>query len=397
VTPRLEVAAGIGPGDLVAVTLPPGPAWLELVPEIWAAEAAVLPLDHRLPSLEAASLVRHARPTVRIAGREGESAAVRLDDGAPVEHGVALVVHTSGTGGEPKLARFDRSAVEAAVEASTRALGARPSDRWVCYLPVAHIAGMLVLLRGMLTGAPVTVRPRFAPASIAGDPEGAYVSLVPTMVHRALGSDADLSRYRAILVGGSPLSPDLRARAEGAGARVIETYGLTESCGGVVYDGRPLDGVEVRVDEGGGIELRGPTLMRGYLHDDEATERAFTGDGWLRTGDAGMIGPDGRLLVTGRLDELIVSGGEKVWPSEVEGVLLEHHKVAEARIDGVPDAEWGERVVAQVVPRDPSDPPTLDELRSLAASRLARHKAPRELVLVERLPRTSSGKLRRAP
>jgi O-succinylbenzoic acid--CoA ligase len=178
---------------------------------------------------------------------------------------------------------------------------------------------------------------------------------------------------------------------------VIETYGLTESCGGVVYDGRPLDGVEVRVDEGGGIELRGPTLMRGYLHDDEATERAFTGDGWLRTGDAGMIGPDGRLLVTGRLDELIVSGGEKVWPSEVEGVLLEHHKVAEARIDGVPDAEWGERVVAQVVPRDPSDPPTLDELRSLAASRLARHKAPRELVLVERLPRTSSGKLRRAP
>jgi O-succinylbenzoic acid--CoA ligase len=177
---------------------------------------------------------------------------------------------------------------------------------------------------------------------------------------------------------------------------VIETYGLTESCGGVVYDGLPLPGVEMRVNDEGGIELRGPTVMLGYRFDPEATKAAFTDDGWLRPGDAGEIDAEGRLHVVGRVDDLVNSGGEKVWPQEVESALREHPGVAEVGVGGRLDAEWGQRVVAFVVPVDPTAPPTLEELRDFAGARIGRHKAPRELVLVDELPHSSSGKLRRA-
>jgi O-succinylbenzoic acid--CoA ligase len=177
---------------------------------------------------------------------------------------------------------------------------------------------------------------------------------------------------------------------------VTETYGLTESCGGVVYDGLPLAGMEMRIDEDGGIQLKGPTLMLGYRFDPEATAMAFTQDGWLRPGDAGEIDAEGRLHVVGRVDDLINTGGERVWPREVEASLRTHPKVVEVAVGGRLDPEWGQRVTAWVVPTDPADPPTLDELRDHAAEAIARHKAPRELVLVDELPRTFSGKVRRA-
>lgn len=193
------------------------------------------------------------------------------------------------------------------------------------------------------------------------------------------------------------MSAGLRARAGAADAAVIETYGLTESCGGVVYDGRPLAGIEVRIDPGDqGIQLRGPTLMLGYRFDREGTAGAFTEDGWLRTFDAGLLDAEGRMRVLGRLDDLIKTGGERVWPDEVEHALRDHTKVADAAVAGRDDPEWGERVVAYVVPRDPSSPPTLEELRDHVSITLPRYKAPRELVLVDKLPRTVSGKVRRA-
>jgi acyl-CoA synthetase (AMP-forming)/AMP-acid ligase II len=142
------------------------------------------------------------------------------------------------------------------------------------------------------------------------------------------------------------------------------------------------------------IEIRGPTVMTGYLGDPDATRAAFTADGWLRTGDAGTIA-DGRLRVLGRLDEAISSGAETIWPQEVEAALSTHPKVEEIAVGGRDDAEWGERVVAFVVPVDRADPPSLDELRNHAAETIARFKTPRELVLVERMPRTASGKIRR--
>jgi O-succinylbenzoic acid--CoA ligase len=369
---------------------------MELVREVWAAGAAVMPIDARLPTLEADALLAIARPTVLITAPDGDPAVSRLEGGRPVDEGVVLVVHTSGTAGDPKLVEFDRGAIDGAVAASAFALEATPRDPWICCLPLAHVGGMLVLLRGVLLGAPVAVHPAFDPALVQAEPAAAFVSVVPTMLGRLLDAGVDLARFRAILVGGAHLTPGVRARAERAGARVIETYGHTESFGGVVYDGLPLPGVEMRVNDDGGIELRGPMVMLGYRFDPEATKAAFTDDGWLRPGDAGEIDAEGRLHVVGRVDDLVNSGGEKVWPQEVESALREHPGVAEVGVGGRLDAEWGQRVVAFVVPVDPTAPPTLEELRDFAGARIGRHKAPRELVLVDELPHSFSGKLRRA-
>jgi O-succinylbenzoic acid--CoA ligase len=386
-TPHLRAA------DVVAVTLPPGPEWAGIAGGVWQAGAALFPVDHRLALPQARELMDRAAPTVLL-DPEGWH---RLASGRPAQDGVALVVHTSGTGGVPKLVQFDRPAIDAAVASSALALEASPRDRWLCCLPLAHVGGLLVLLRSVLLSAPVTVHPRFDPEAVAAEPDAAFMSLVPTMLVRLLDAGTDLSRYRAILVGGAAVPPGLAARARAAGANVIETYGLTESCGGVVYDGRPLPGTEVRIDGDGGIQLRGPTVMRGYLGDAKATARAFTDGGWLRPGDGGWIDPDGRLRVAGRLDDLINTGGEKVWPAEVEAALHDHPGVADVAVVGRPDPEWGQRVVAYVVPADPAAPPSLEELRDHAATSLPRHKAPRELVLVpDGLPRTASGKVRRA-
>jgi o-succinylbenzoate---CoA ligase len=378
-------------GDLVAVSLEPGPAWLDLVAKTWAAGAALLPIDHRLPPREAGGLLERVRPTVSLDG-----AGARRIDGEAADPEIALIVQTSGTGGAPKFVQFDRRAIDAAVACSASVLGASDADRWLCCLPLTHVGGLLVLLRAVLLGAPVTIHPGFDAAAVAAERDSAFTSLVPTMLGRLIAAGAELSGFRAILVGGAHLSPDLRASAEHAGASVIETYGLTETCGGVVYDGVPLPGTEMRIDPEGGIELRGPTLMRGYRFDPSATTAAFTEDGWLRAGDAGEIDGEGRLHVVGRFDDQINTGGEKVWPDEVEAALREHPGVRDVAAGGRPDPEWGQRVAVWVVPADPSDPPSLDELRAFVALTLPRHAAPRELTLAERLPRTASGKLRRA-
>jgi o-succinylbenzoate---CoA ligase len=378
-------------GDLVAVSLEPGPAWLDLVAKTWAAGAALLPIDHRLSPREAGGLLERVRPTVSLDG-----AGARRIDGEAADPEIALIVQTSGTGGAPKFVQFDRRAIDAAVACSASALRASDADRWLCCLPLAHVGGLLVLLRAVLLGAPVTIHPGFDAAAVAAERDSAFTSLVPTMLGRLIAAGAELSGFRAILVGGAHLSPDLRASAEHAGASVIETYGLTETCGGVVYDGVPLPGTEMRIDPEGGIELRGPTLMRGYRFDPSATAAAFTEDGWLRAGDAGEIDGEGRLHVVGRFDDQINTGGEKVWPDEVEAALREHPGVRDVAAGGRPDPEWGQRVAVWVVPADPSDPPSLDELRAFVALTLPRHAAPRELTLAERLPRTASGKLRRA-
>jgi O-succinylbenzoic acid--CoA ligase len=377
--------------DLLAVALPPSDLWLEIVGAAWAADAAIFPVDHRLPPGEAAALIERARSTVVL----DEHGLHRLPDGVEVSHGVALVVHTSGTGGIPKLVEFDRHAIDAAVAASALALEATPHDRWLSCLPLAHVGGLLVLLRGVLLGAPVTVQAGFDLDAFASVRDAVMTSLVPTMLVRLLDAAVDLSTYRAILVGGARLAQDVRASADASGAHVVETYGLTETCGGVVYDGGPLPGIEVRIGDDGGIELRGPTLMLGYRFDPDATRAAFTEDGWLRPGDAGTLDDDGRLHVLGRVDDLINTGGEKVWPHEVEAVLRSHPKVASAGVGGRPDREWGERVVAWIVPVDGADPPGLQELRDHVAATLARHKAPHELVIVAELPTTAGGKLRR--
>lgn len=355
--------------------MPPGPAWPRVLGETWDAGAAVLPIDDRLPEPEVERLLARARPAW-VTDRDGRARA--RPDAAPVGAGVGLVIATSGSSGEPRAVELTHDAVAAAVRASVDRLGATSADAWLSCLPLAHIGGLLVVLRAATIGAPLRFAARLEPGA-------AFASVVPTMVVRA--APQDLAGYRAILVGGAVLEPDL------AHPPIVTTYGMTESCGGVVYDGVPLDGTQVRIADGGEVQLRGPTLMRGYRLDPEATAAAFTDDGWLRTRDAGEV-DGGVLRVRGRLDDAILTGGEVVFPDEVEAALRAHPSVADVAVRGEPDLEWGARVVAYVVPD--GDAPALEDLRAHARDRLAPYKLPRALVIVPSIPRGTTGKVVRS-
>ncbi|MEW6059605.1 MAG: fatty acid--CoA ligase family protein [Actinomycetota bacterium] len=380
-------------GDLVAAIVPPGPEWLTVVARVWETGAALLPVDVRIPPARARRLVDLGRATVVLDAQAGWE---RAGPARPDRSELALLVPTSGTTGEPKLVELDRDAVLSAVRSSSAMLEADPEEPWLSCLTPAHIGGLLVLLRAVLLGAPVVAHPGFDPDAVAHETSCRFVSVVPTMLLRLLDVGADLSRFSRILVGGAALAPELRARAEASGGRVVGTYGLTESCGGVVYDGKAFPGTRVRVDpQTSEILLTGPTIMRGYR--GAPSDHALTEDGWLHTRDAGSIDRQGLLHVDGRLDDVIISGGEKVPPRAVEAVLRRHPKVADVAVAARPDPEWGARVVAFVVPADPSDPPSLEGLRDLVAASLPRFEAPRELVIVHELERTPSGKIRRYP
>jgi O-succinylbenzoic acid--CoA ligase len=242
---------------------------------------------------------------------------------------------------------------------------------------LAHVGGLSVVTRALLTGTSLTVHPGFDP--VAAMASGAtLVSLVPTALARIVPD-----RFRTIVLGGSAPPANLPANA-------VITYGLTETGSGVVYDGRPLDGVEVRIGPDGEVQLRGPMLLRAYLDGTDPKDA----DGWLATGDLGHL-DDGRLVVDGRRDDLIVTGGENVWPEPVERVLASADGVAAVAVAGPADAEWGQRVTAYVVAADPARPPTLADLRARVKEALPAWCAPRQLVLVDELPRTALGKVRR--
>jgi O-succinylbenzoic acid--CoA ligase len=387
VTGHLEGA----PGELVAVDLPPGAHWLDVLADLWARGVSVLPLDHRLAERERSAIVELARPALVVT----PDGATVFGQSAPADPDrAAVVVATSGTGGTPRLAELPRVAVAAAIERSNAALGATPEDPWVAVLPPGHVGGLLVYLRHAVARTPVEAHPRFEPATLVGRGP-VFASVVPTMVRRLVDARADLAGV-TLLVGGDHVDPGLRDAAAGLGARVVGSYGLTEACGGVAYDGALLDGTRARVAADGTVELSGPTLMEGYRRDAQATAGAFTLDGWLRTEDVGELDRDGRLVVHGRADELITTGGEKVWPEEIERALADHPKVSEVAAAGLPDAEWGQRVAVWVVPRRLDDPPTLEELSRHARGRLARYKLPRELHLLVEVPKTASGKVRRS-
>jgi O-succinylbenzoic acid--CoA ligase len=391
----------IGRGELVAYDVPPGPRWVGIIEEHAARGIPLLPIDHRLTDGEKRRIIDRARPTRLVT----EDDTVLFAEGVPADHERSwAVMATSGATGAPKLAELPVAALTTAAELSLALLqrllpdaAIRTGDPWVCCLTPAHVGGLLVLLRARRFGAPVVVHERFDVHRLLLDaPEGAHVALVPTMLQRLVEARADLSRFGVLLVGGGGVASELRDAATSLGATPISTYGLTETCGGVVYEGVPFATTEVRVAEGGAIEVRGATLMGGYRLDPAATAGAFSTDGWLRTGDLGSFQRDGALVVHGRGDDAIRTGAETVWPDEVEAILRRHAKVADVAVAGRPDVEWGSHVGAWIVPVDPADPPSLDELRALAREHLAGYKAPRELILVRALPRTSSGKVRRS-
>jgi o-succinylbenzoate---CoA ligase len=376
---------------VVAIALP-RPAAARAVVAAWEAGEAVLPLDPGAPAAERKGLLVAARPT-HLLDADGRS---RLPGGEPAEAGVAAVVATSGTSDAPKVVELGADAIRWSALATSAALGAGPGDRWLCCVPTHGVAGLAVLARAWRTGLPVEVHDRFDPAAVAeAAGRATLVSLVPAMLRRLLAAGDEPARFRRVLLGGGPIPAGLAAEAARRGVHLVRTYGLTETFGGMVHDGHPLDGAEVAADgPEGEILVRGPMLFRRYRGDPERTAAALR-DGWLRTGDLGRLGPDGRLTVLGRVDDLVISGGVNVHPDEVEAVLATHPAVAEVAVAGRPDPEWGQRVTAFVVPRDPASPPALAELRAFARERLAVAKAPRELVLVAALPRGPSGKLLR--
>jgi O-succinylbenzoic acid--CoA ligase len=391
--------------DLVAVALP-RPAAARAVVAAWEAGEAVLPLDPAAPAPELARVLAAARPTHLLDG-DGRR---RLPHGEPVEPGVAALVATSGTSGHPKVVELGADAIAWSARAVSAALGSGPGDRWLCCLPVHGVAGLAVVARAWHAGLPLEVHDRFDPAAVsAAAGRATLVSLVPTMLRRLLAAGDEAARFRRVLLGGSPIPADLAEAAAARGVGLVRSYGLTETFGGVVHDGHPLPGAELRIagalrvgglwtagptDPEGEIMVRGPMLFRRYRGDPERTAAVLQG-GWLRTGDLGRLDPGGRLAVLGRLDDLVVSGGVNVFPDEVEAALAAHPAVAEVAVAGRPDPEWGQRVAAFVVPADPAAPPTLAGLRAFALERLAPAKAPRELVLVAALPRAPSGKLLR--
>ncbi|WP_036319679.1 AMP-binding protein [Microbispora sp. ATCC PTA-5024] len=359
-----------------ALVLPPGPALFESVRSALAGDGpCVLPLSPDLPPPALGAALDALRPT-HVVTPDG----VRPHPGGRPGD-AAVIIATSGSTGVPKGVELTAEALTASARASLDRIGARPRERWLCCLPPSHISGMQVLVRSLLGGTEPIVQPRFSPADVAAS--GAdHVSLVPTQLRRMLDAGADVSAFRTILLGGAAAPPGLLAEARAAGARIVTTYGMSETCGGCVYDGVPLDNVDLKIGDDGRIRIWGPVLFSGYrLRDD----RPFEG-GWFVTSDLGVI-DNGRLTVLGRADDVINTGGEKVVAGAVAEVLAGHPGVRDVVVVGRPDPEWGEVVVAVVV-----GDVTLDGLRSWAKERLPAHAAPRVVELVSQIPLLPNGK-----
>jgi O-succinylbenzoic acid--CoA ligase len=386
---------GVGEGDRVGLALPAGIDFVAALHGCLRLGAVAVPVDLRLVDAEREAILRGTKSFVA-----APLSGVARKDLTPVvlrEDAAAMVIHTSGTTGGPRPVVLTHGNWAAHAWASAAALGHPTDERWLCCLPLSHVGGLGILVRAAIHATTVLVHERFDARAVATAlHEGVTgVSLVPTMLGRVL--DASLERpplLRVALIGGGPVPPGMLRRALAAGIPVAQTYGLTEGCSQVTAEepgegsgtaGRPLHGVELSLDAGGEILVRGPTVAPGSVDED----------GFLHTGDLGVLDRRGRLTVVGRRSETIVSGGENVAPAEVEAALESHPAVAEAAVFGRPDPEWGERVVAAVVLREGATAAP-DDLRTHAAARLARFKVPKDVELRAALPRTASRKVRRA-
>nr|WP_040710490.1 o-succinylbenzoate--CoA ligase [Nocardia takedensis] len=332
--------------------------------------------------------------------REARRLSDALAPGEPIDDEIALVVTTSGTTGVPKGAMLSAAALRASVEATHERLGG--PGAWLLALPTHHIAGIQVLLRGVAAGTePVVldVSDGFLPEALAGAIAGMrgtrrYTSLVPTQLIKALdhpAAAAALADLDAVLVGGAATPVPVLERARAAGITVVRTYGMSETCGGCVYDGIPLRGTRIRIEDGR-VLLGGDMIASGYRGQPD--HPAFAEPGWFRTDDAGSY-DDGVLRISGRLDEAITTGGLLVLPQVVEAVLVTHPSISECVVLGLPDERLGQRVAVAVVPAEGATP-TLDELREHVIRELDPIAAPREMALVEELPLHGPGKPNRA-
>jgi len=369
---------------------------------------AILPLDGGLPGARLAELIAAFAPDT-VEDTDGVTTA-RLGRKRGVAESTAVIIGTSGSTGAPKGVELSAAALLHSARASLARVDARPGQRWLCCLPATHIAGVQVLVRSLVSGTEPVLATRADAETVAAS-GCAHVSLVPVQLQRLLADQSrqsdistPLAGFASVLLGGAAAPQALLDEARAAGVPVVTTYGMTETCGGCVYDGRPLDGVRVLAGAGGGgpggtdpsvpssgrIWIRGPVLFSRYRGGVAGTE--VVRDGWFRTGDLGQVDASGRLTVRGRADDVINTGGHKVVPGEVAAVLGTCPGVRDVEVVGQPDAEWGERVIAVVVPADRADPPTLELLRLHVRQRLPRYAAPSRVVIVDAVPMLPSGK-----
>jgi O-succinylbenzoic acid--CoA ligase len=356
---------------------------------------ALLPLDADVPAARLRQLIDVFQPNTIIDG-DGE-ATVRSSSSGGISPGVApdtaVIITTSGSTGEPKGVELSAAALTHSARASLARLGARPGERWLLCLPPSHVAGLQVLIRSVISGTERAVAPATTAAALAAS-GCAHISVVPTQLIRLLdepGGIAALAGFSSVLVGGAAAGAAVLDRARAAGVNAVTTYGMSETCGGCVYDGVPLDGVRVRSDDEGRLRISGPVLLNRYFGRPDLTSAALV-DGEFVTSDLGRVEEDGRVVVRGRADDVINTGGHKVIPGEVAAALSSCPGVREVVVVGRPDPEWGERVTAVVVPADPSDPPGLELLRIHVRGTLPRYASPSEVVLTEAIPVLPSGK-----
>jgi o-succinylbenzoate---CoA ligase len=345
---------------------------------------ALLPLPAEAASR--AAIIETLRP---------DDAAARLE-----RDDIALVTATSGASGMPKGVMLTASALLRSAQATHKRLGGE--GQWLLALPLHHIAGVQVLVRSLVGRIEPVVQDLSDGFSIAGFVEAStrveadrrYTSLVPTQLKRLLdaGVADSLRRFDAILLGGSAVPPGLVARARSNGVKVVVTYGMSETCGGCVYDGEPLDDVRVDIADDGRIVIEGPVVFGGYRRRPDLTAAALV-DGRLLTLDVGRIDPDGRLEVLGRLDDIVISGGENVSLAAVEAALIDQPGILDAAAIGLPDEEWGQRIVAFVVANTGM---SAAAVRQAVVRRLGRVATPRDVIVVDELPCVGPGKVDRA-
>ncbi len=442
-------AAGVRQGDRVALLSDNSFEMVVAIHAVARLRAVLLPLNLRLAPAElayqledaAASFIVHdaadaaaARDAVAAAAADPRLVALEtiVSAQAPASppppapridlEAVHSVIYTSGTTGRPKGVQLTYGNHFWSAAGSALHLGLEADDRWLACMPLFHVGGLAIVLRGLIYGIAIEVHERFDEAAVnrSLDENGVtLLSVVSTMLQRMLderGGRRYPPRLRAVLVGGGPVPVALLEEALAQGLPVVQTYGLTETDSQVATlapsealaklgsAGRALFGNELRIvredgtacepDEPGEITLRGPSVTRGYLNRPEATAAAVR-DGWLHTGDLGTLDAAGYLYVLDRRDDLIVSGGENVYPAEVEAVLESHAAVLEAAVFGLPDERWGQAVSAVVRPSDGAAVSEAD-LQAFCRERLAGYKTPRRIELrAAPLPRTASGKLLR--
>ena len=358
--------------------MPASTTFVDLVQRAWSNGDAILPIDQRLRPAGKKMLMDTMAPSEVI---DASFTSSSLPNGRPLQDGDALVIASSGSTGTPKGIIHTHSSVLAGAQASATRLQLTSDDHWLVCIPVSHVGGFSVISRALHTGAALTLHPTFDATAVEQALKSGvtHTSLVATALSRI-----DTSLFRTILLGGSSAPDNLPSN-------VITTYGMTETGGGVVYDGMPLDNVEIRIVDGK-IFLRCPMLMRAYCDDQTIS----VDDGWYATGDIGEIDDNGKLSVHGRQTDLIITGGENVWPSVVENSLASHPIVNQVVVRGIPDTTWGQRVVAYVALNDSaqtSEAKLLSDLREHVKQTLPAFCAPQQIVVLAEFPRTSLGKV----